>query len=78
MSIKEYVTQAIEGLNEAELAQLAEYVTFLRFRTRLPVMPPIDKAQLAALYAEFGEEDRLLAEEGLEDYAAGLRVEDTK
>lgn len=78
MSLKEYVTQAIEGLNEAELTQLAEYLTFLRFRARLPVMPSVDKAQLATLYAEFGEEDRLLAEEGMEEYAIGLRAEDVK
>lgn len=78
MSIKEYVTQAIEDLNETELTQLAEYLTFLRFRARLPVMPSVDKAQLAALYAEFGGEDRLLAEEGMEEYAAGLQAEDAK
>ena len=32
--------------------------------------------QLAALYAEFAEEDRLLAEEGMEDYYQGLLAED--
>ncbi|HYO48528.1 MAG TPA: hypothetical protein VEW94_01655 [Chloroflexia bacterium] len=35
----------------------------------------VEKAQLATLYAECGEEDRLLAEEGIDEYATGLRVE---
>lgn len=36
-----------------------------------------DEAQQAALYAEFAEEDRALAEVGMADYAAGLAREDT-
>lgn len=36
---------------------------------------PDDEA-LAALYAEFGEEDRLLAEEGMEYYMRALALED--
>jgi hypothetical protein len=35
-----------------------------------------DEAQLAALYAEFADEDRVLAEEGMESYESGLLVED--
>jgi len=31
---------------------------------------------MAALYAEFATEDRVLAEDGLADYAAGLARED--
>lgn len=55
--------------------QVAEYLTFLRFRARIPVSLPLDTAPLAALYAEFEEEDRLLAEEDMSDYDAGLRAE---
>jgi hypothetical protein len=38
----------------------------------------MDLDQIAALYTEFGEEDRQLAEEGMEDYAEGLRAEDER
>ncbi len=72
MSLKEQVIQTLDGLSDVELAQVAEYLTFLRFRTRLPAPLSSDTAQLAALYAEFEEEDRQLAEEGMADYAAGL------
>ncbi|GFP24716.1 hypothetical protein HKBW3S43_01041 [Candidatus Hakubella thermalkaliphila] len=42
------------------------------------VKPAPDEPQLAALYAEFGDEDRKLAEEGMSDYAKGLIKEDTR
>lgn len=35
-----------------------------------------DDPAMAALYAEFAEEDRTLAETGMADYAAGLARED--
>ena len=35
-----------------------------------------DEIRLAALYAEFADEDRKLAEEGLSDYNEGLTKED--
>jgi len=34
--------------------------------------------QLAALYAEFADDDHRLAEEGIEDYQGGLVGEDTR
>lgn len=36
-----------------------------------------DEIRLAALYAEFADEDRKLADEGLTDYNEGLTKEDT-
>ena len=36
-----------------------------------------DEIRLAALYAEFADEDRKLADEGLSDYNEGLTKEDT-
>lgn len=45
------------------------------------VFPPgreFDEAQLATLYAEFADEDRSLAEEGIEDYERGLVEEDAR
>lgn len=76
MTVKEYVDQALENLDEVELAKVAEYVSFLRFRARVPTTPSLDAAQLASLYAEFATEDRSMAEEGMEEYAQGLAMED--
>jgi hypothetical protein len=77
MSVKEQVTRELDNLSEAELKQVAEYVAFLKFRTRLNQIPTLDEAQLSVLYSEFADEDRRLAEEGMSDYAKGLAKEDT-
>ncbi len=75
-SIKEQVLKGLESLSETELAQVAEFLAFLKFRARLQTIPPLEEAQLATLYAEFAEEDRTLAEEGIAEYADGLFKED--
>ena len=78
MSIKAHVIQELTGLSDSDLEQVAEFLAFLKFRARLHVTPALDEAQVAALYAKFAEEDRALAEEGMTDYAAGLRKEDAQ
>jgi hypothetical protein len=77
-SVKAQVTQALDTLSEAELQQVAEYVTFLRFRARVVPLPIVDATELTALYTEFADEDRTLAEEGLEAYRNQLHDEDTQ
>jgi hypothetical protein len=77
MSTKEQVLEELETLNDDELEAVAEYPAFLKYRARSKAST-IDEAQLAALYAEFAEADRELAEEGLTDYADGLQAEDAK
>ncbi|HYH46970.1 MAG TPA: hypothetical protein VEG34_14905 [Thermoanaerobaculia bacterium] len=74
-SIKAHVLHAVADLNEEELRQVAEYISFVRFRQR-GLLPKPDDEQLAALYAEFADEDRLLAEAGMDEYHDRLRVED--
>ena len=76
MTIKEYVTDVIQSLEETELREVADYLAYLRFRARVHAVPRPDDSTLAALYREFGEEDRNLAEEGMADYEQGLRMED--
>jgi hypothetical protein len=78
MTVREYVGQAIQNLNETELAELAEYVAFLRFRARSHAAPSFDPAEAARLYAEFAAEDRRMAEEGVGEYAKSLTVEDSQ
>src|SRR5258708_4718416 len=77
MSLKEQVERDIGMLPETELRQVADYLSFLKYRGRRRRIFVPDDATLAALYAEFGEEDRQLAEEGMEDYAKALAAEDT-
>ena len=78
MNIREQVTRTIESLSESELRQVAEYLSFLKFRSRVQRKTSIDEKRLAQLYAEFSNEDRELAEEGIEDYNEDLLAEDKK
>jgi len=55
-------------LNEEELKQVSDFIAFLKFRSR-NINWQIDKNQMAALYSEFAQEDRQLAEAGLDEYA---------
>lgn len=77
MSIEEQVTNELKTLSETELKEVAEYLAFLKFRARHK-RSPLNETHLAALYAEFADEDRHLAEEGIADYAEGLVEEDGK
>ena len=74
--LKEKVQQDIERLDERGLKEVAEFMAFLQFRARQSPAPDQDDAQLAALYAEFAEEDHALAEAGMAKYADGLARED--
>jgi hypothetical protein len=77
LSIKEQVTEELKALSDAELREVAEYLAFLKFRSRRAA-PSLDESQLATLYAQFADEDRTLAEEGMADYADGLIEEDIR
>jgi hypothetical protein len=76
MTVREYVSQTVESLDEAELAEVAEYLAYLRFRARSHAAPIIDANRVSALYAEAEKEDRELAEAGIADYAKELAKED--
>ena len=74
MSLKEFVAHEVETLGENELQAVAEYVSFLKFRSRTS----FDEARLASLYGEFEQEDHELAEAGIADYAHALSKEDAE
>ena len=78
MSVKECIAQELDNFSETELLQVAEYLAFLKFRARTAESPQLDETQIAALYAEFADEDRQLAEEGIADYEASLQAEDVQ
>jgi hypothetical protein len=75
MSTRAQVVEEIETLSEAEINEVAEYLAFLKYRSQNKSLV-VDESQLAGLYAEFAEEDRNLAEEGISDYGEGLMKED--
>jgi len=78
MLVRERVTQAIENLNEDELQRVAEFLDYLRYRERVNTISTIDSTRMAELYAEFGDEDRSIAEEGMDSYIDGLKTEDIR
>jgi hypothetical protein len=78
MSLKERVVREVEHLPEAELQYVADYLDFLKYqayRKRVPARVS-ESSSLAALYAEFADEDRALADEGIEEYVLSLAAED--
>jgi hypothetical protein len=77
MSIKSQLVQELDNLSEEELGQLAEYMIFLKFRSKIKPVEKIEDSVLAEMYAEFAEEDKELAELGMPDYARGLEKEDS-
>jgi len=78
MSIKEQIVQELNGLSQTELEEIAQYLAFIKYQSKVKPAPASDEAAMAALYAEFAEEDRELAEEGISDYADALISEDAE
>ena len=76
ISTKERVSTNLNGLSEIQLRRVAEYLEFLKFREQREIELDVDESELAALYAEFADEDRELAEVGLTEYASNLESED--
>ncbi|MEK6285935.1 MAG: hypothetical protein AABO57_09370 [Acidobacteriota bacterium] len=76
MITKEQIVQTVHSLSQTELEQLAQYLAFIKYQSRIRTIPSFDESQLAALYVESSEEDLELAEEGLSDYAMALAQED--
>lgn len=76
ISTKEKVVTSLAELNDSQLQTVAEFLEFLKFRERRKSEPQFEDAALEALYGEFADEDRELAEAGLTEYAANLKGED--
>ncbi len=76
ISTKEKVVTDLAELNDRQLQTVAEFLEFLKFRERRKFETQFDDVELEALYAEFADEDRELAETGLAEYAANLERED--
>ncbi|MCA9971151.1 MAG: hypothetical protein KC425_13090 [Anaerolineales bacterium] len=77
MLVKEQIARELDELDEVELQQVADFVAFLRFRAQLAYRSPTISEEVGRLYAEFAEEDRILAEQGMSDYEINLNQEET-
>lgn len=72
---KEKLKQEIDRFNDEQLKQVAEFIEFIKFRSRFN-QKVVDLDQFASLYQEFAQEDRELAEVGIADYIEQLQKED--
>ena len=72
---KETLKQDIDHLNDEQLKQIADFIAFLKFQSKLSKSTP-DLSQFANLYQEFADEDRELAEIGISEYTKSLEHED--
>ena len=67
--MKDLIQQELEQLDLEQLKQVFEFIAFQKFRARLVTNLTVDETNLVALYSEFAEEDRQLAELGMSEYA---------
>jgi hypothetical protein len=72
----EAIKQDIDRLTHNQLQQVADFIAFLNFRHERNRRNLIDRSQLANLFTEFADEDRALAEAGMNDYSIMLDRED--
>ena len=72
---KETLKKDIDRLNDQQIKQIADFIAFLKFQSKLSKPTP-DLSQFANLYQEFADEDRELAEIGMNEYTKSLKNED--
>ncbi|MCC7164340.1 MAG: hypothetical protein IT331_17740 [Anaerolineae bacterium] len=74
------IVSELANLPDEKIVEVLDFVRFLRVRysTNIKRYAPrvVNEEQWTELYTDSAEEDILLAEAGLEDYAAGLARED--
>lgn len=72
---KEILKQELDRLNDEQLKQIADFIAFIKFQSKLS-QPKPDLNQFAYLYQEFADEDQELAEMGMSEYRKSLEHED--
>lgn len=77
IEVKEAIIRELDNLPPEKMWEVLDFIRFLivRFEGRPALV--YDEQALAQLYAE-SEEDRMLAEAGIADYALGLADEDAQ
>ncbi|MEC4892214.1 MAG: hypothetical protein SAL07_02455 [Oscillatoria sp. PMC 1051.18] len=72
IALKDFLSRELENLNEEQLQEIREFIAFLKFRDRQTNLT-INEDKIASLYQEFAEEDRQLAELGIDEYQELLK-----
>jgi hypothetical protein len=70
----EQLLRSFDLLTDPEKREIASELIRRAFASTVEV----DEGKLAALYSDSAEEDRDLAEQGIEDYDSGLLIEDAQ
>lgn len=73
---QKYLTQQLECLTKEQLQQVNEFINFLKFQAYSANLK-INETQIAELDREFADEDRQLAEQGMDEYEEMLSLEDS-
>ena len=72
---KEQLTQQLDNLNREQLKQVSDFIAFLKFKDRSTNLK-INEEEIEKMYQEFAEEDKQLAEIGIDEYTKLLSQED--
>ncbi len=75
LTMQEQIAEEIATLNDIELQAVIEYIEFLKHRP-VAYQPDMTDEEMKALYAEFAEEDRQMAEEGVSYSLKGIESEE--
>jgi hypothetical protein len=78
VEVKETIIRELDNLPPEKMWEVLDFVRFLTVRFEGRPALVYDEQVLAQLYTESEEEDRMLAEAGMADYALGLKDEDTQ
>ena len=78
MTLQQTIVRDLATLDEADLNQVAQYLSFLKFRGRTNCQPKAAPQDWERLYQDAANEDRELAEAGMADYSASLASEDAR
>ena len=73
---KERLHQEIDILDDRQLQSVRYFIDSLKEGQNRLSKATRDESKLAVLYREFEEEDRILAETGMESYSTNLKKED--
>ena len=72
---KETLKQELDRLNDEQLKQIADFIAFIKFQSKLS-QPKPDLNKFAHLYQEFANENCELTEIGISEYAESLDHDD--
>ena len=76
MTARQQLAADLLQLSDRDIDRVGRFIRFLKSKPLSASNASLDAATMQALYADAGDEDRRLAQEGMTDYTKGLRRED--